>query len=49
MKASTHMGLEGTILTMAASPDLMNLGPDSIDLPERRSIFSRSSENLQAM
>ena len=24
MKASTHMGLEGTIFTIAASPDLMN-------------------------
>ncbi|KAH0388997.1 translation elongation factor 1-alpha, partial [Aureobasidium melanogenum] len=49
VKASTHMGLEGTILTMAASPDLMNLGEASTDLPVRRSIFSTSSENLQAM
>ncbi len=49
MKASTHIGLEGTILTMAASPDLMNLGAFSIDLPVRRSIFSKISENLHAM
>ena len=32
-KASTHMGLEGTSSTMPASPDLMNLGLDSVDLP----------------
>lgn len=38
---STHIGLEGTILTMAASPDLTNLGASSIDLPDLRSIFSR--------
>ena len=29
-KASTHMGLEGTNSTMAASPDLMDLGLDSV-------------------
>jgi hypothetical protein len=65
VKASTHMGLDGTILTMAASPisnqhqvklrmgnnipDLMNLGEFSMDFPVRRSIFSKISENLQAM
>ena len=43
------MGLEGTILTMAASPDLTNLGASSIDLPVRRSIFSRRVSNLQAI
>lgn len=48
-KLSTHMGLDGIILTRAASPDLMNLGLVSTDLPVRRSIFSVSSENLQAM
>ena len=32
-KASTHMGLLGTSLTIAASPDLMNLGLSSVDLP----------------
>lgn len=49
VNASTHIGLYGIILTMAASPDLMYLGEASMDLPERRSIFSRSSPNLQAM
>ena len=34
-KASTHMGLEGTSSTMPASPDLINLGLASVDLPER--------------
>ena len=42
------MGFEGIILTMAASPDLTNLGASSIDLPDRRSIFSRRVSNLQA-
>lgn len=32
-KASTHMGLLGTSSTIAASPDLMNLGLLSVDLP----------------
>ena len=32
-KASTHMGLLGTNSTIPASPDLMNLGLDSVDLP----------------
>merc|ERR1719431_926379 len=48
-KGSTHMGLEGISFTMAASPDLMNLGASSVDLPVLRSTFSRISENLQAM
>ncbi len=43
------MGLVGTMLTRAASPDLMNLGLFSMDLPVRRSIFSVISLNLQAM
>src|SRR5712691_421107 len=46
---STHIGLLGTSLTMQASPDLTNLGACSMALPVRRSIFSRSSANLQAM
>lgn len=33
-KASTHIGFEGTRLTMAASPDLMLLGFSSVVLPE---------------
>merc|ERR1719220_2330412 len=48
-KGSTHMGLLGRSLTMAASPDLMNLGASSVDLPVRLSTFSRISANLQAM
>lgn len=46
---STHIGLDGTSLAMQASPDLTNLGLFSRDLPLRRSIFSMSSANLQAM
>merc|ERR1719350_1711877 len=46
---STHRGFDGSILTMDASPDLTNLGFSSSTFPERRSIFSKSSENLQAM
>merc|ERR1719474_2584875 len=48
-KGSTHMGLLGSSLTMAASPDLMNLGASSVDLPVRLSTFSMISANLQAM
>merc|ERR1719342_2007483 len=48
-KASTHIGLEGISLTMAASPELMNLGASSVDLPVRLSTFSKISENLHAM
>jgi hypothetical protein len=33
MKGSTHIGLEGISLTMAASPDLMNFGASLVDLP----------------
>ena len=44
-KVSTHMGLEGVMRTMAASPDLIFLGKSSIFLPDRRSIFSLSSVN----
>lgn len=46
---STHKGLVGCKMTIAASPDLMALGLSSTDLPERRSTFSRISANLQAM
>lgn len=48
-KLSTHMGLPGIISTMAASPDFRDLGLSSSFLPERRSIFSFSSANLQAI
>merc|ERR1712241_10527 len=48
-KGSTHTGLLGSSLTMAASPDLMNLGASSVDLPVRLSTFSMISANLQAM
>merc|ERR1719339_874618 len=48
-KGSTHMGLLGSSLTMAASPDLMNLGASSVDFPVRLSTFSKISANLQAM
>lgn len=48
-KLSTHMGFPGTMSTMAASPDFRALGLSSSFLPERRSIFSLSSANLQAM
>jgi hypothetical protein len=34
--------LDGTRLTMAASPDLIALGFSSVVLPERRSTFSFS-------
>ena len=37
-KASTHMGLEGTRLTMAASPDLIDFGLSSTDLPEMKTV-----------
>lgn len=48
-KVSTHMALLGTICTMAVSPDFRALGLSSSFLPERRSIFSLSSANLQEM
>ena len=47
VKGSTHMGLLGVSLTMAASPDLMNLGLSSTDLPVRRSTFSLISANYR--
>merc|ERR1719295_629334 len=47
-KASTHMGLDGNRLTMAASPVFTIFGSSSRTLPLRRSIFCRSSANLQA-
>merc|ERR1740128_1420766 len=49
LKDSTHMGLLGIRVTIAASPDLMNLGLSSVDLPVRLSTFSLISANLQAM
>lgn len=49
VKVSTHIGFWGTRSTMAASPDFTNLGLSSSFLPERRSIFSLISLNLQAM
>jgi hypothetical protein len=36
-KGSTQSGLLGIRVTMAASPDLMNFGASSVDLPVRRS------------
>ena len=49
MKDSTHIGLEGVSLTMAASPFLMFLGASSTACPVRRSTLFKSSVNLQAM
>lgn len=37
-KASTHMGLLGTSLTIPASPDLMNLGFSSVALPRLKDV-----------
>ncbi|VVC95234.1 unnamed protein product [Leptidea sinapis] len=48
-KDSTHRGFDGTRLTIAASPDLIDLGLSSVDLPVRRSTFSLISANLQAI
>jgi hypothetical protein len=48
-KVSTHIGLVGINLIMAASPDLMNLGSSSMALPVLLSFFDRISWNLQAM
>lgn len=48
-KLSTHNGLVGTRMMMAASPDLMAFGFSSVVLPVRRSHFSLISENLQAI
>ena len=49
LKASTHMGLLGIRVIIPASPDFRALGASSNFLPERRSIFSLISSNLQAM
>lgn len=49
VKVSTHIGFWGTRSTMAASPDLTNLGLSSSFLPERRSIFSLISLKRQAI
>jgi hypothetical protein len=48
-KASTHMGFDGTRLTMAASPDLIDLGLSSTDLPERRGEKQLGSQLETAM
>lgn len=46
-KLSTHMGLMGTRLTVAASPDMRICGWSSSFLPVRRSSFSFSSAKRQ--
>jgi len=46
---STHMGLVGSMCTMAASPDLMALGFSSRALPVRLSILVVKVANLHAM
>lgn len=48
-KLSTHKGLVGTKLMIAASPDFIDFGSVSVVLPVRRSHFSLISANLQAM
>jgi hypothetical protein len=48
-KASTHMGLEGIISTIAAWPDLMNLGFSSKVSPLRLFTKVNNLLNLQAM
>ena len=48
-KIKSNLTLDGVILTIAASPDLTFFGKSSIFLPERLSIFSSNSVNLQAM
>jgi hypothetical protein len=48
-KTSTHIGLDGNILTMQACPDLTNLGSSSRTLPVLLSIEERISSNLTAM
>mmetsp|Transcript_22696 Transcript_22696/g.47894 ORF Transcript_22696/g.47894 Transcript_22696/m.47894 type:complete len:212 (-) Transcript_22696:795-1430(-) len=49
LNPSTHIGLEGTSLTSPASPFFKNLGLSSSFLPERLSILTWSSLNLQAI
>merc|ERR1719411_702829 len=46
---STHIGLLGSMRTIDASPDFTIFGLSSNFLPDRRSIFSMSSLNLQAI
>jgi hypothetical protein len=48
-KASQHIGLVGSNLTIQASPDFTNLGSTSSSLPVRLSILDLISANLQAM
>ena len=45
LKDSTHIGLDGSKLTIAASPLLIIFGLSSNFLPDLRSIFSLSSSN----
>ena len=42
-KTSTHIGLVGTNLIIAASPDLTNFGSSSITFPVLLSFFERIS------
>jgi hypothetical protein len=49
LKISTHIGLVGIKVTIAASPVLMNLGSSSNSLPVLLSILEWISWNLQAM
>jgi len=46
---STTIGLDGIILTIAASPDLIDFGNSSVTLPVLLSILFSISANLQAM
>lgn len=46
-KLSTHIGLMGTSLTVAASPDISTCGRSSSFFPVRRSSFSLSSAKRQ--
>merc|ERR1712036_94772 len=48
-KASTTIGFDGTILTMAASPDWMCFGNSSVTLPVLLSILFSISANLHAI
>ena len=46
---STHIGLVGTKVTIAASPVLMNFGSSSITAPFLLSILALISANLHAI
>merc|ERR1711907_526946 len=48
-KDSITIGLDGVILTIAASPDLMALGNSSVTLPVLLSILFSISVNLHAI